>query len=77
MVNGTQISTAIAIKTLHEAEKLLFSADIISALSVEASLSTTDVFKPVTHKLKKHKGQIISATNIFNLLKFFWPGFIS
>ena len=69
LVNGTQISTAIAIKTLHEAEKLLFSADIISALSVEASLSTRDVFKPVIHKLKKHKGQIISATNIFNLLK--------
>ena len=69
LVNGTQISTAIAIKTLYEAEKLLFSADIISALSVEASLSTRDVFKPAIHKLKKHKGQIISATNIFNLLK--------
>jgi len=69
LINGTQVSTAIAIKALHEAQKLLFSADIISALTVEASLSSRDVFKPAIHKLKKHKGQMVSATNVFKLLK--------
>ena len=69
LINGTQVSTAIAIKSLHEAQKLLFSADIISALTVEASLSSRNVFKPAIHKLKKHKGQMVSAANVFKLLK--------
>ena len=57
LINGTQVSTAIGIKALFEAQNLLYSADIVSALSVEASLSTREVFNPVIHRLKKHKGQ--------------------
>ena len=69
LINGTQVSTAIGIKALFEAQNLLFSADIISALSVEASLSSRQVFNPAIHRLKKHKGQSITARNIYNFLK--------
>ena len=68
LINGTQVSTAIGIKALFEAQNLLYSADIISALSVEASLSTREVFNPVIHRLKKHKGQNVSAKNLYSIL---------
>ena len=68
LINGTQVSTALGVKALFEALNLLYSADIISALSVESSLSTRQVFNPSIHKLKKHRGQNISAKNIYNLL---------
>ena len=68
LINGTQVSTALGVKALLEARNLLYSADIISALSVESSLSTRQVFNPTIHKLKKHRGQNISAKNIYNLL---------
>ena len=67
-INGTQVSTALGVKALFEAQNLLYSADIISALSVESSLSTRQVFNSSIHKLKKHRGQNISAKNIYNLL---------
>ena len=69
LINGTQVSTALGIRSLFESEKLLKTADISGALSTEASLSTNVVFNPIVHKLKKHPGQIKVAENIYNLLK--------
>ena len=68
LINGTQVSTAIAIKACLEAENILKVADLSGALSVEASLSSRSVFKPDIHKLKNHPGQRIVASNIWNLL---------
>ena len=65
LVNGTQYSTALAIKSLSNSQQLLDAADAIGSLSVESSLSSRDTFKPIIHKLKKHKGQIVSAKNIW------------
>ena len=67
LVNGTQYSTALAIKSLFKGINLLDAADSIGALSVETSLSSRDTFSPVVHKLKMHKGQIISAKNIWSM----------
>ena len=69
LINGTQVSTALGIRALSESQKLLETADIAGALSTEASLSTRVVFTPKIHKLKKHQGQVASATNVFNMLK--------
>ena len=69
LINGTQVSTAFAIKALSEAETLLNTADIIGALSVEASLSSKKVFTTDIHQLKDHKGQQLVAKNIWNLLE--------
>ena len=68
LINGTQVSTAIAIKACLEAENILEVADLSGALSVEASLSSRSVFKSDIHKLKNHPGQRIVASNIWNLL---------
>ena len=68
LINGTQVSTAIAIKTLLDGHRLLISADIAGALSVENSFSSHKVFQKKIHDLKKHPGQKISARNIYKLL---------
>ena len=68
LINGTQVSTALGIRALAESQKLLETADISGALSTEASLSTRVVFTPKIHKLKKHAGQVASATNVYKML---------
>jgi histidine ammonia-lyase len=69
LINGTQVSAAFAVKALIAAQNLFLTADIIGALSVEASLSSRKVFKANIHKLKDHKGQQLVAKNIWDLLK--------
>lgn len=68
LINGTQVSTAIGIKTLLDGQRLLISADIAGALSVENSFSSRKVFQKKIHDLKQHSGQRVSARNIYKLL---------
>ena len=68
LINGTQVSTALAIKSMVDSEVLLQTADIVGALSVEGSLSSRDVFKSSIHRLKKHQGQKTAARNVWNML---------
>jgi histidine ammonia-lyase len=68
LINGTQVSTALAVKALLRAETLLKTADIAGALSVEASLSSQRIFHPAIHRLKQHPGQQLVARNIYRLL---------
>lgn len=69
LVNGTQVSTALGVKAVLEAEKVLKTADIAAALSVEASLSSRAIFKRSIHRLKRHPGQRLVARNIWNCLQ--------
>ena len=68
IINGTHVSSAIAISTLLNGENLIKTADIIGAISVENSLSSRNVFHSDVHKLKEHKGQRDSAKNIYRIL---------
>ena len=68
LINGTQVSTALAIKACITGESLLKTADIAGALSVENSLSSRSVFKSEIHKLKMHPGQQAAARNVYKLL---------
>ncbi len=69
LVNGTQVSTALAIKALDQAYNILKTADISGALSTEASLSSRAIFRSVIHKLKHHKGQHQAARNVWRILE--------
>lgn len=68
LINGTHVSSAIAISTLLNGENLIKTADIIGAISVENSLSSRKVFRSDVHELKMHKGQRDSARNIYRIL---------
>jgi len=69
LINGTQVSTAIALNAILEARQLLDIADRIGAISVEASLSSATIFKPEIHAVKAHPGQQYTAQRIFSFLK--------
>jgi len=62
--NGTQLITAIAALTVHDAENLIKTAEAAAALSLEALLGVTDAFEEKIHKLRPHTGQAITAKNI-------------
>ena len=68
LINGTQVSTALAIKACIDGEILIKSADIAGALSVENSFSSRKVFQSKIHQLKYHPGQRKSAKNVYNIL---------
>ncbi|MDP6397086.1 MAG: histidine ammonia-lyase [Candidatus Marinimicrobia bacterium] len=68
LLNGTQVSTALAVNGLIRMRNLLITADLVSAISVEATLSSRNMFNPILHRLKKHPGQIQSAKNVWNIL---------
>jgi histidine ammonia-lyase len=69
LINGTQVSTALAVKALIIAHRLLQIADVVGALSVEGSLCTAAVFNPHIHALKRHPGQQLVAKNLWELLE--------
>lgn len=69
LVNGTQVSCALAAKAVLHARRLLRSADVIGALSLDALLGTDKAFSPRIHELRPHPGQRASASNLAGLLE--------
>ena len=68
LINGTQVSTAIALDTLFTAERVLASALISGALSLEALKGTAVAFDPRIHEARGQKGQIEVAAALKRLL---------
>jgi histidine ammonia-lyase len=68
LVNGTQGMLAIGIVALARAERLLRAADVVAAMTIEASLGTDTPFDERLHALRPHPGQAASAANLRSLL---------
>ena len=68
LLNGTQVSTALALDGLFRAEKLFRAALTIGALSVDALMGSDDPFDGRIHVLRGHPGQIAVAAIIRDLL---------
>jgi histidine ammonia-lyase len=68
LVNGTEVMTGIAALCQLRAERLLASADIIGAMSLEAFLGTDRVFDRRINALRPHPGQARVADNLRALL---------
>lgn len=66
--NGTQLMTAIASLTVHDAENLLKAAEIAAALSLEALRGVSDAFNEKIHMIRPHAGQVTTAKNIRELI---------
>lgn len=62
LLNGTQVSTAYALKGLFEAEDLYAAATVCGALTVEATLSSRAPFDPRIHAARGQLGQIDAAS---------------
>ena len=69
LINGTQIMTAIGLLTLHRAELLSKSADILCATTLEALRGSTRPFLTAVHDARPHPGQRATAANLRSLLR--------
>ncbi len=68
LINGTQVTTAIAALAAVDAFELMAAADIIGAMSLDAHLGTISTCDPRIHAGKPHPGQIQVATNLAALV---------
>ena len=68
LLNGTQVSTAYALKGLFEAEDLFAAATVCGSLTVEATLSSRSPFDARIHEVRGQRGQIDAAATYRHLL---------
>jgi len=69
MINGTQVSTALALSGLFEAWRNTTSSITTGALSTDAAMGSTTPFRAEIHNLRGHQGQIDVASMLRALLK--------
>lgn len=61
LLNGTQVSTALALKGLFGIQRVFSAALVAGAMSVDAALGSDAPFDPRIHELRLHRGQIDCA----------------
>jgi histidine ammonia-lyase len=69
LINGTQVTTAITCLAIHDAAELVTTADVLGALSLDATLGTVTICDPRIHAGKPHPGQRRSAETIARLVQ--------
>lgn len=68
LINGTQFMSAYGMYCLAKAEKLLWFANAIAAISFDAFDCVMEPLHPQIHAVRKHKGQIETAETLRNYL---------
>ena len=68
LLNGTQISTALALAGLFEGERAFGAALVTGALSTDAARGSDDPFDPRIQALRRHPGQIAVAAALRALM---------
>ena len=68
LINGTQVSTAFALAGLFDAFASARAALVVSAMSTDAIMGSTAPFLDEIHTLRGHRGQILAAKVIRDLM---------
>ncbi len=69
LLNGTQVSTALALAGLFETEGVLQAALVTGALATDAARGSDGPFDPRIHHLRRHRGQIEAADALRALMR--------
>jgi histidine ammonia-lyase len=69
LLNGTQVSTALALHGLFATENVFAAAVVSGAMSVDAAMGSDTPFDERIHHLRGHRGQIDTAAGYRELLK--------
>lgn len=69
LINGTQVSTALALAGLFRALRALRAAIVTGALSTDAAMGSTAPFAAEIHALRGHAGQIAVAAALRELME--------
>ncbi|MDR3690207.1 MAG: histidine ammonia-lyase [Fimbriimonas sp.] len=67
LLNGTQVSTAIALKGLFHSEQVFAAATVAGAMSVDAARGSDDPFDPRIHEVRGHRCQT-EVANVYRRL---------
>ncbi len=67
LINGTQLTVALAALLAWDAAHTVTSADVAGSLTTEVTMSTTATSDPVLHAVRPHDGQQASARNVKRL----------
>ncbi|NJC21852.1 histidine ammonia-lyase [Arthrobacter pigmenti] len=68
LINGTDGMLGMLVLASADLHRLLRTADLAAAMSVEGLLGTDSVFAEDLHQLRPHPGQVASAANIRRVL---------
>ena len=68
MINGTQVSTALALAALFDSWSLAQTALVSGAMTTDALMDSTAPFRPEIHALRGLQGQIDAAAALRGLL---------
>ncbi|WP_219468812.1 histidine ammonia-lyase [Nonomuraea rhizosphaerae] len=68
LINGTDGMLGMLVLALHDLTRLVRTADVSAAMSVEALLGTDRVFAPELQALRPQPGQALSAANMVKVL---------
>jgi histidine ammonia-lyase len=68
LLNGTQVSTALALAGLFHAERVFQAALVTGALSTDAAKGSDGPFDPRIQALRRHRGQIDVAAALRELM---------
>jgi histidine ammonia-lyase len=66
--NGTTQMLAMGVLALDRLERLVATADLAAAMTLDAFAGRTSAFKPEVHALRPHPGQVETAANLRRLL---------
>ncbi|WP_244487664.1 histidine ammonia-lyase, partial [Aureimonas sp. Leaf460] len=69
LINGTQVSTALALAGLLRAHRALKAALVTGALSTDAAMGSSAPFHAEIHTLRGHRGQIDAGAALRGLLE--------
>jgi histidine ammonia-lyase len=68
LLNGTQVSTALALAGLFETERVFQAALVTGALATDAARGSDGPFDPRIHALRRHQGQSDVADALRHLM---------
>ncbi|WP_224483183.1 histidine ammonia-lyase [Robertkochia aurantiaca] len=69
LLNGTQFMSAYGVWCMLEAYRISYQADLIGAISLEAFNGLSEPFHELIHKVRPHRGQILTAKRILSFLE--------
>ncbi len=68
ITNGAQLTTATLAMALSDAHRVVLTAEVAAAMSIEALRGVTRAFHPAVHALRPYKGAKACAANLLALL---------
>jgi histidine ammonia-lyase len=69
LINGTQFILSFAIKAVERLHKVLQTADLVGAMSLEGLMGSARPFDPRLHNIRPFKGSKLVAHRLFTLLE--------